>query len=55
MINIFLYKQLLRENIARQRIGDDDFGARHFPAHEREELVQQLEEVKEKVSSQEHI
>ncbi|XP_072042329.1 uncharacterized protein [Amphiura filiformis] len=43
--------RLLRENIARQRVGDDDFGARHFPAHEREELVQQLEEVKEQLET----
>uniref|UniRef100_A0A8C4Q861 Coiled-coil domain containing 149 n=1 Tax=Eptatretus burgeri TaxID=7764 RepID=A0A8C4Q861_EPTBU len=34
--------KLLRETIARQRLGDGD-GPRHFPAHERECLVQQLE------------
>ena len=43
------FVQLLRENIARQRVGDDDFGARHFPAHEREELVKQLEDAKVQV------
>lgn len=29
--------------ITRQRLGDEEVGARHFPAHEREDLVQQLE------------
>ena len=37
--------QLLREQIARQRVGTTDEGLspRHFPAHEREDLVRQLE------------
>ncbi|XP_021365844.1 coiled-coil domain-containing protein 149-like [Mizuhopecten yessoensis] len=37
--------KLLREQIARQRVGTTDEGmnTRHFPAHERENLVQQLE------------
>ncbi|XP_036407319.1 coiled-coil domain-containing protein 149-like [Megalops cyprinoides] len=35
--------KLLRMTIARQRLGDEEVGARHFPAHEREDLVQQLE------------
>lgn len=29
--------------ITRQRLGDEEVGARHFPAHEREDLVLQLE------------
>ena len=29
--------------ITRQRLGDEGVGARHFPAHEREDLVRQLE------------
>uniref|UniRef100_UPI00358EBE3A coiled-coil domain-containing protein 149-like n=1 Tax=Myxine glutinosa TaxID=7769 RepID=UPI00358EBE3A len=40
--------KLLRETIARQRLGDGD-GPRHFPAHERESLVQQLEKSTEQV------
>ncbi|CAL1591161.1 unnamed protein product [Knipowitschia caucasica] len=35
--------KLLRMTITRQRLGDDEVGTRHFPAHEREDLVQQLE------------
>ncbi|KAK3595845.1 hypothetical protein CHS0354_014667, partial [Potamilus streckersoni] len=37
--------KLLREQIARQRVGTTDEGmnTRHFPAHEREDLVKQLE------------
>ncbi|XP_064199548.1 coiled-coil domain-containing protein 149-A isoform X2 [Anguilla rostrata] len=35
--------KLLRMTIARQRLGDEEVGARHFPAHEREDLVRQLE------------
>nr|XP_061810851.1 coiled-coil domain-containing protein 149-like [Nerophis lumbriciformis] len=35
--------KLLRMTITRQRLGDDEVGARHFPAHEREDLVQRLE------------
>ncbi|XP_062372087.1 coiled-coil domain-containing protein 149-A [Sardina pilchardus] len=37
--------KLLRMTITRQRLGDEEAGLRHFPAHEREELVRQLEEV----------
>lgn len=37
------YLQLLRMTITRQRLGDEEVGARHFPAHEREDLVRQLE------------
>ncbi|XP_022096552.1 coiled-coil domain-containing protein 149-like [Acanthaster planci] len=43
--------KLLRENIARQRIGDDGIGTRHFPAHEREELVNQLEAAREQLQA----
>ncbi|KAG1956533.1 coiled-coil domain-containing protein [Pimephales promelas] len=39
--------QLLRMNIAKQRLGDEEVGARHFPAHEREDLVHQLEKARE--------
>ncbi|XP_061769522.1 coiled-coil domain-containing protein 149-A isoform X1 [Nerophis ophidion] len=35
--------KLLRMTITRQRLGDDEVGARHFPAHEREDLVRRLE------------
>lgn len=35
--------KLLRMTITRQRLGDDEVGVRHFPAHEREDLVGQLE------------
>ncbi|KPP76513.1 hypothetical protein Z043_104131, partial [Scleropages formosus] len=35
--------KLLRMTIARQRLGDEEVGVRHFPPHEREDLVQQLE------------
>uniref|UniRef100_A0A4W5KV08 Coiled-coil domain containing 149a n=1 Tax=Hucho hucho TaxID=62062 RepID=A0A4W5KV08_9TELE len=35
--------KLLRMTITRQRLGDEEMGARHFPAHEREDLVHQLE------------
>ncbi|KAL4641538.1 coiled-coil domain-containing protein 149-like [Arapaima gigas] len=35
--------KLLRMTIARQRLGDEEVGARHFPPHEREDLVRQLE------------
>ncbi|XP_047657239.1 coiled-coil domain-containing protein 149-A isoform X3 [Tachysurus fulvidraco] len=37
--------KLLRMTITKQRLGDDEVGVRHFPAHEREDLVRQLEEV----------
>ncbi|XP_076813133.1 coiled-coil domain-containing protein 149-like [Clavelina lepadiformis] len=36
--------KLLREKFARQTVGDEGVGARHFPLHEREKLVCQLEE-----------
>ncbi|XP_052003801.1 coiled-coil domain-containing protein 149-A [Xyrauchen texanus] len=35
--------KLLRMTITKQRLGDDEVGFRHFPAHEREDLVRQLE------------
>ncbi|KAK9972491.1 hypothetical protein ABG768_025795 [Culter alburnus] len=35
--------KLLRMTITKQRLGDDEAGVRHFPAHEREDLVRQLE------------
>ena len=43
--------QLLREQIARQRVGTADEGidVRHFPAYEREDLVHQLESVRSQV------
>ncbi|XP_071948517.1 coiled-coil domain-containing protein 149-like [Antedon mediterranea] len=43
--------KLLRENIARQRVGDEGLGTRHFPAHEREELVKQLEATKDQLEA----
>jgi len=47
------WKQLLREQIARQRVGTTDEGidVRHFPAYERQDLVEQLEAVRSQVSS----
>ncbi|XP_043083522.1 coiled-coil domain-containing protein 149-B isoform X2 [Puntigrus tetrazona] len=39
--------KLLRMTIAKQRLGDEEVGSRHFPAHEREDLVQQLERARE--------
>nr|XP_023685562.1 coiled-coil domain-containing protein 149 isoform X6 [Paramormyrops kingsleyae] len=39
--------KVLRMTIAKQRLGDEEVGARHFPAHEREDLVQQLERARE--------
>ncbi|MEE6462370.1 hypothetical protein FKM82_001569 [Ascaphus truei] len=39
--------KLLRMTIAKQRLGDDEVGARHFAPHEREDLVLQLEKAKE--------
>ncbi|XP_030643817.1 coiled-coil domain-containing protein 149-B [Chanos chanos] len=39
--------KLLRMTIAKQRLGDEEVGVRHFPAHEREDLVQQLERARE--------
>ncbi|KAM8968139.1 coiled-coil domain-containing protein 149 isoform 3-T3 [Sarcophilus harrisii] len=47
-------KQLLRMTIAKQRLGDEEIGARHFAAHEREDLVQQLERAREQIESLEH-
>ncbi|XP_037621372.1 coiled-coil domain-containing protein 149-like isoform X2 [Sebastes umbrosus] len=35
--------KLLRMTITKQRLGDEEVGTRHFPAHEREDLVKQLE------------
>lgn len=35
--------------ITKQRVGDEEVGARHFPAHEREDLVKQLERAREQV------
>ena len=48
---IYANFQLLREQIARQRVGTSDEGidVRHFPAYEREDLVQQLEAVRSQV------
>lgn len=46
---LVLSRQLLRMTIAKQRLGDDEVGARHFAAHEREDLVQQLEKAREQV------
>ncbi|KAM4583579.1 coiled-coil domain-containing protein 149-B-like [Odontesthes bonariensis] len=40
---------LLRMTITKQRLGDEEVGARHFPAHEREDLVKQLERAREQV------
>ncbi|XP_032419542.1 coiled-coil domain-containing protein 149-like isoform X2 [Xiphophorus hellerii] len=39
--------KLLRMTITKQRLGDEEVGARHFPAHEREDLVKQLEQARE--------
>lgn len=49
LTKLFLLWQLLRMTIAKQRLGDDEVGARHFAAHEREDLVQQLEKAREQV------
>lgn len=46
--------QLLRMTIAKQRLGDEEIGVRHFAAHEREDLVQQLEKAKEQVIANIH-
>ena len=46
---MFTPPQLLRMTIAKQRLGDEEVGARHFPAYEREDLVQQLEAAREQV------
>lgn len=44
--------QLLRMTIAKQRLGDEEIGVRHFAAHEREDLVEQLERAKEQVTAE---
>lgn len=46
--------KLLRMTIAKQRLGDEEIGMRHFAAHEREDLVEQLERAKEQIESLEH-
>ncbi|XP_036789265.1 coiled-coil domain-containing protein 149 isoform X2 [Oncorhynchus mykiss] len=46
--------KLLRMTIARQRLGDEEVGARHFQAYEREDLVQQLETAREQNEELEH-
>uniref|UniRef100_A0A8C8S866 Coiled-coil domain containing 149 n=1 Tax=Pelusios castaneus TaxID=367368 RepID=A0A8C8S866_9SAUR len=46
--------KLLRMTIAKQRLGDEEVGARHFAAHEREDLVQQLEKAREQIEALEH-
>ncbi|XP_066535796.1 coiled-coil domain-containing protein 149-B isoform X2 [Hoplias malabaricus] len=46
--------KLLRMTIAKQRLGDEEVGVRHFPAHEREDLVQQLERAREQNEDLEH-
>ncbi|XP_068799372.1 coiled-coil domain-containing protein 149 isoform X7 [Struthio camelus] len=47
-------KQLLRMTIAKQRLGDEEVGARHFAAHEREDLVRQLEKAREQIETLRH-
>ncbi|XP_017267444.1 coiled-coil domain-containing protein 149 isoform X1 [Kryptolebias marmoratus] len=46
--------KLLRMTITKQRLGDEEVGARHFPAHEREDLVRQLEQAREQNEVLEH-
>ncbi|XP_043369995.1 coiled-coil domain-containing protein 149 isoform X4 [Dermochelys coriacea] len=46
--------KLLRMTIAKQRLGDEEVGTRHFAAHEREDLVQQLEKAREQIETLEH-
>ncbi|KAM5192361.1 coiled-coil domain-containing protein 149 isoform 2-T2 [Mantella aurantiaca] len=46
--------KLLRMTIAKQRVGDDEVGVRHFAPHEREDLVLQLEKTREQIESLEH-
>ncbi|XP_056411748.1 coiled-coil domain-containing protein 149 isoform X3 [Hyla sarda] len=46
--------KLLRMTIAKQRLGDDEVGVRHFAPHEREDLVLQLEKAREQIESLEH-
>ncbi|XP_028285529.1 coiled-coil domain-containing protein 149-A [Parambassis ranga] len=46
--------KLLRMTITRQRLGDEEVGVRHFPAHEREDLVCQLERAGLQMEEMEH-
>ncbi|XP_044040669.1 coiled-coil domain-containing protein 149-A isoform X2 [Siniperca chuatsi] len=46
--------KLLRMTITRQRLGDEEVGVRHFPAHEREDLVLQLERAGLQMEEMEH-
>ncbi|XP_041837966.1 coiled-coil domain-containing protein 149-like isoform X2 [Melanotaenia boesemani] len=46
--------KLLRMTITKQRLGDEEVGTRHFPAHEREDLVKQLERAREQNEVLEH-
>ncbi|CAK6984123.1 coiled-coil domain-containing protein 149-like, partial [Scomber scombrus] len=46
--------KLLRMTITRQRLGDEEVGVRHFPAHEREGLVRQLERAGLQMEEMEH-
>ncbi|XP_034397091.1 coiled-coil domain-containing protein 149-B isoform X2 [Cyclopterus lumpus] len=46
--------KLLRMTITKQRLGDEEVGPRHFPAHEREDLVKQLERAGEQNKVLEH-
>uniref|UniRef100_A0A8C6PY55 Coiled-coil domain containing 149a n=1 Tax=Nothobranchius furzeri TaxID=105023 RepID=A0A8C6PY55_NOTFU len=46
--------KLLRMTISRQRLGDEEVGVRHFPAHEREDLVSQLERAGRQMEEMEH-
>ncbi|XP_061619137.1 coiled-coil domain-containing protein 149-A isoform X1 [Phyllopteryx taeniolatus] len=46
--------KLLRMTITRQRLGDDEVGARHFAAHEREDLVRRLERAGHQMEEMEH-
>ncbi|KAK5865856.1 hypothetical protein PBY51_020093 [Eleginops maclovinus] len=46
--------KLLRMTITKQRLGDEEVGTRHFPAHEREDLVKQLERAGEQNEVLEH-
>ncbi|XP_053560065.1 LOW QUALITY PROTEIN: coiled-coil domain-containing protein 149 [Bombina bombina] len=46
--------KLLRMTIAKQRLGDDEVGPRHFAPHEREDLVMQLEKAREQIETLEH-
>ncbi|KAH0616275.1 hypothetical protein JD844_027274 [Phrynosoma platyrhinos] len=40
--------------IAKQRLGDEEVGPRHFAPHEREDLVQQLEKAREQIEALQH-